>query len=54
VPKSPPSPEETNIANELGDYEAQTPEIEGQASADGQAVVEDWFEDEEEPAAAAH
>jgi F-type H+-transporting ATPase subunit h len=56
IPKAPTSPEESNIANELKDYEAQTPEIEGQATTDGAPVVEeDWFEDEpEEDEAAAH
>jgi F-type H+-transporting ATPase subunit h len=50
IPKAPTSPEEANIANELKDYEAQQPDIEGSA-ADGTApAVEDWFEEEEDDA----
>ncbi|KAJ9213449.1 hypothetical protein DTO166G4_4892 [Paecilomyces variotii] len=55
APKPPPSPEEANIANELKDYEAQQVEVEGQAAAGEAAPVEEsWFEEDEEPAAAAH
>ncbi|KAJ9293443.1 hypothetical protein DTO271G3_7708 [Paecilomyces variotii] len=55
APKPPPSPEEANIANELKDYEAQQVEVEGQAAAGEAAPVEEsWFEEEEEPASAAH
>ena len=54
IPKPPTSPEESNIANELKDYEAQSPEIEGQVASDGTpAVEEDWFEEEEEEGASA-
>ena len=55
IPSPPTSPEDSNLANGLKDYEAQSPEIEG-ASTDptAQAVVEDWFEEEEETAPAAH
>jgi F-type H+-transporting ATPase subunit h len=46
-PKTPKSPEETDIANELKAYEASTVEIEGQASDGSPAVMEqDWFVDE--------
>ncbi|KAI9808955.1 MAG: hypothetical protein M1827_007130 [Pycnora praestabilis] len=56
APKAPSSPEESNIANELKDYEAQQVEVEGQA-AEGETAAkdEDWFEeDEEEEQTAAH
>ncbi|KAG9247989.1 ATP synthase H chain mitochondrial precursor [Calycina marina] len=48
APKTPESPEETDIANELKAYEAMTVETEGQA--EGGAVAdagENWFEDPE-------
>jgi F-type H+-transporting ATPase subunit h len=46
-PKTPKSPEETDIANELKAYEASTVEIEGQASDGSPAVTEqDWFVEE--------
>jgi F-type H+-transporting ATPase subunit h len=48
VPKPPPSPEESDIANDLKAYENQTVEIEGQASSGEQAPEEDWFEEPEE------
>jgi F-type H+-transporting ATPase subunit h len=48
LPKAPPTPEEANLADSLKDYEAQQPEIEGQA-AGGEAVIENWFEEAEEP-----
>ena len=54
MPKAPPSPEEGDLANDLKTYETQQPEVEGQASSDSAAPVEeDWFEEEEEEAAAA-
>jgi F-type H+-transporting ATPase subunit h len=54
IPKPPTSPEESNIANELKEYETMAPEIEGN-TADGVAVVEeDWFEEEEEEHVASH
>ena len=46
LPKPPPSPEESNIANELKAYEDQTVEVEGQAPPGQEAVEEDWFEDD--------
>jgi len=55
MPKPPPSPEESDIANELKTYETQQVDIEGQSSEGGSAVVEeDWFEEEEDEAHAAH
>jgi len=57
MPKPPPSPEESDIANELKAYETQAVEVEG-TSAEGTGaapVEEDWFEEEEEEEApAAH
>lgn len=48
-PKPPPSPEESNIASELKEYEAQQVEIE-ERSDPGEAAVEDndLFEDYDE------
>ena len=45
-PAAPKSPEETNLASEMKEYEDQVVEIEG-ASAPGetQSVEEDFFED---------
>jgi len=55
VPKPPPSPEENNIAADLKAYENQEVEVEGQAaSGEPTPVEEDWFEDEEDEAPAAH
>ena len=49
VPQPPPSPEETNLANDLKAYEDQVPEVEGQAGEEGAAPVEqDWFVEEDE------
>lgn len=46
-PKTPKSPEESNIADELKTYETQTVEVEGrETGATEQDVEEDWFEDE--------
>ena len=55
-PKTPHSPEESDIANDLKAYENQQVEVEGQASGgEASAIEEDWFEDEdEEEAHAAH
>jgi len=47
LPKAPPSPEESNIANDLKAYEDQVVEVEGQAAAGEEVVEEDWFEDDE-------
>ncbi|KAF2761431.1 hypothetical protein EJ05DRAFT_536206 [Pseudovirgaria hyperparasitica] len=56
IPKAPASPEESNIANELKDYETQQVEVEGAASTEGGAapVEEDWFEEEPEEEEAHH
>ncbi|KAM7224297.1 ATP synthase subunit H, mitochondrial [Rhypophila decipiens] len=51
LPKTPKSPEETDLASSLKEYESMAVEVEGQAAADaGQpaAVVEDWLVEEEE------
>ncbi|KAI9836479.1 MAG: hypothetical protein M1837_003385 [Sclerophora amabilis] len=56
-PKVPRSPEESNIANELKEYETQQVEVEGQAvSGEAAAPEEDWFEEpeEDEPAHGGH
>lgn len=53
MPQPPPSPEETDIANDLKAYETQAVEVEGQATEGTAAPVEeDWFEEEEEEEAA--
>ncbi|KAF2453291.1 ATP synthase complex subunit H-domain-containing protein [Lineolata rhizophorae] len=49
-PKPPPSPEEADMAAELGAYEKQAVELEGQADQgkggeEGAAPVEDWLEE---------
>lgn len=54
-PAAPRSPEETNLASEMKDYENQSVEIEGQAATgEAQHPEEDYFEDlkqfDEEPA----
>lgn len=56
IPKAPQSPEESNLANELGTYENQEVEVEGQAAAGEAAPAEEsWLiEEEEEAPAAAH
>ncbi|KAL5412976.1 hypothetical protein PMIN06_003763 [Paraphaeosphaeria minitans] len=56
LPKAPPSPEESDLANDLKAYEMQQVELEGSSSESGEAPVEeDWFEEEaEEAPAAAH
>ncbi|KAK2767805.1 hypothetical protein FQN54_003964 [Arachnomyces sp. PD_36] len=55
APKPPVSPEESNIAGDLKAYETQEVEVEGQASSGEAAPVEeDWFEDDEDTAEAAH
>lgn len=52
MPKSPPSPEEADIASELKAYEDQAVEVEGAnaggAEEGGAAVEQDWFEEPEE------
>lgn len=55
APKTPKSPEETDIANELKAYESSTVELEGQASEGSPVATEqDWFEEEPEEEHAAH
>jgi len=55
MPKTPASPEEADIQNDLQAYEQQVPEVEGQAPSGGQAAVEqDWFEEPEEDDEVAH
>ncbi|OAL49536.1 mitochondrial F1F0 ATP synthase-like protein subunit Atp14 [Pyrenochaeta sp. DS3sAY3a] len=56
VPKAPASPEETDIASELNAYETQAVDVEGAATGEDGAALpeEDWFEEEEETAPAAH
>ncbi|CAM1506971.1 Fc.00g066120.m01.CDS01 [Cosmosporella sp. VM-42] len=49
-PKTPTSPEETDLASNLQEYETMAVEIEGQDAnaASGPAVVPDWLEAEED------
>lgn len=56
IPKAPASPEETDIASELNAYETQAVDVEGAATGEDGAALpeEDWFEEEEETAPAAH
>ncbi|KAI1504645.1 ATP synthase complex subunit H [Biscogniauxia marginata] len=55
-PKAPKSPEETDLANSLKEYENMAVEVEGNegaaAGASTPAVIEDWLVDEEEEEAA--
>ena len=44
-PASPKSPEETNLASEMQEYESQTVEIEGAAAPGETQAEEDFFED---------
>lgn len=55
-PKTPKSPEETELASSLKEYESMAVEVEGQEGAAGAApaVVEDWLVDEEEEDEHAH
>lgn len=48
APKTPKSPEEADIANELKAYEASTVEVEGQAEGGVALKEDDWFEEEPE------
>ncbi|CVK95165.1 F-type H+-transporting ATPase subunit H [Fusarium proliferatum] len=50
VPKTPASPEETDLASNLKEYESMAVEIEGQDSSaqSGTPEVADWLEAEEE------
>lgn len=57
MPKAPPSPEESNLSNELSSYESQSVEVEGgPSSSEGTAapVEHDWFEEEEEEGVVHH
>ncbi|KAK0731169.1 ATP synthase complex subunit H-domain-containing protein, partial [Lasiosphaeris hirsuta] len=57
VPKTPKSPEETDLASSLKEYESMTVEVEGNEAVEaGKAapVVEDWLVDEEEEEGAHH
>ncbi|KAH8808157.1 ATP synthase H chain mitochondrial precursor [Xylogone sp. PMI_703] len=54
-PKTPKSPEETDIASELQAYEASAVEVEGQPEAGAAVEAEhDWFEEEPEEETAHH
>jgi F-type H+-transporting ATPase subunit h len=49
APKTPKSPEEADIANQLKAYEASTVDIEGQAEGGAASSNEfEWFEEEPE------
>ncbi|KAF4332423.1 F1F0-ATPase complex subunit h [Fusarium beomiforme] len=51
IPKTPASPEETDLAGNLKEYESMAVEIEGQdtsAQSAGTPAVADWLEAEEE------
>jgi F-type H+-transporting ATPase subunit h len=50
APKTPKSPEESDIANELKAYEASSVDLVGaEGSEDGAAPIDqDWFEEEED------
>ncbi|ORY57533.1 ATP synthase complex subunit H [Pseudomassariella vexata] len=57
APKTPKSPEETDLANSLKEYESMAVEVEGQDAATSSstpAVVEDWLVEEEEEEGAHH
>ncbi|EHY58885.1 ATP synthase F0 subcomplex subunit H atp14 [Exophiala dermatitidis] len=47
-PPPPKSPEETNLASEMKEYEEQVVEVEGQSAAGETQAEEDFFEDIEE------
>lgn len=57
-PKTPKSPEETELASSLKEYESMAVEVEGQAGADAKpgatAAVEDWLVEEEDDEEHAH
>ncbi|KAK3694699.1 ATP synthase complex subunit H-domain-containing protein [Podospora appendiculata] len=51
LPKTPKSPEESDLASSLKEYETMAVEVEGQEGAEAgkpAAVVEDWLVEEEE------
>ncbi|ROW16142.1 hypothetical protein VPNG_01787 [Cytospora leucostoma] len=57
LPKTPKSPEETDLASSLKDYESSVVEVEGQEGADAgkpAAVAQDWLVEEEEDDDHAH
>lgn len=47
-PSPPPSPEESDLTNELKEYEASSVDIEGQAEAGSAGMEDDWLESEPE------
>ncbi|KAF3762521.1 hypothetical protein M406DRAFT_357491 [Cryphonectria parasitica EP155] len=55
-PKAPKSPEETDLASSLKEYESMAVEVEGQETATGKpvAAVEDWLVEEDEDEEHAH
>lgn len=54
IPKTPVSPEEADLQNDLQAYEQQVPEVEGQAGSESAAPVEDWWVEEADEEAAHH
>jgi F-type H+-transporting ATPase subunit h len=54
APKTPASPEESNLANDLKAYEDQAVEVEGREAGAVEEVEEDWFEEEVEEDEAKH
>lgn len=57
MPKTPTSPEESDLASNLKEYESMAVEIEGQdatQSSQGGAALPDWLEAEEDDEKAAH
>ncbi|RYO87166.1 hypothetical protein DL766_009452 [Monosporascus sp. MC13-8B] len=57
VPKPPKSPEETDLANSLKEYENAVVEVEGNEGATATstpAAIEDWLVEEEEEETGAH
>ncbi|KAB8338780.1 hypothetical protein FH972_021725 [Carpinus fangiana] len=49
VPAAPKSPEDSDLASQIKEYESQTVEVEGQTQEAGAVQEQDWFEDLEEP-----
>ncbi|KAI1400321.1 ATP synthase complex subunit H-domain-containing protein [Hypoxylon fuscum] len=57
TPKTPKSPEETDLANNLKEYETMAVEVEGSEGATASstpAVIEDWLVEEEDEEPVAH
>ena len=54
APKTPKSPEETDIANELKAYEASSVDVEGQVEGGVVDSGDSWFEEPEEETASKH